>query len=425
MVDMPRIPDSSRQAAPASLTGGAGFSFEDRVGAWVAAGLLAGAQPLGTDFGPLSVISFQGSRVHQPLDDLLLLSCEQPSKRFTASLKSFDMLRGGKLETSFVADAWRRRLADDFDTDAELLGFVSANTAHGAWRSLAKLVEYARNDDPNRLAARLSEARGFNETDRGLWESATLPIEVAREMGATTSQSPGMLLGHLMPLRLDFDEPNSQAAVQALQWCDQALTPGQALGPIELWQALLGIVSHVRPTEGTLGWASLSGSLRHFSLALRPDARHDWALLDNQTQSALFSVRTELGAGLHLPRVAALERLAVHTERDHASLVSGPPGCGKSALAAMWSAEPSARALMLRTWDLDGGLAGLRVRLGLRSGVLDSLRLSERPVRIVIDGLDSDGEATHFAAVAELTRAASDIPGTRVLITCSELALVS
>jgi hypothetical protein len=78
---------------------------------------------------------------------------------------------------------------------------------------------------------------------------------------------------------------------------------------------------------------------------------------------------------------------------------------------------------MLRTWDLDEGLAGLRVRLGLRSAVLDSLRLSERPVRVVIDGLDNSGEPAHIAAAAELTRAAAELPNVTVLITCNELAL--
>jgi hypothetical protein len=54
-------------------------------------------------------------------------------------------------------------------------------------------------------AVRLSERGRFNETDRQLWGSAALPIEVAEEMGITSPVSPGLLFGCLMPLRFDFD----------------------------------------------------------------------------------------------------------------------------------------------------------------------------------------------------------------------------
>jgi hypothetical protein len=41
-------------------------------------------------------------------------------------------------------------------------------------------------------------------------------------------------------------------------------------------------------------------------------------------------------------------------------------------------------ALVLRGWDLGGGLAGLRGRLVLRPPLIDSLRLSERTSRIFV-----------------------------------------
>jgi hypothetical protein len=200
--------------APASLTGGAGFRSEDRVGAWFVAALLAGGAPLGTDFGPLSAISFQESPTIQPLDDVLLLSCERPARRFAASIKSLDMLDNGKLEASFVAAAWRRRLAGDFDPESELLGFVSASTGQDAWRSLSKLANYAGGDDPGRLAVRLSERGRFNETDRQLWKSAALPIEVAARTHASASKeaSPANEAGLVLFVRTGRLERSSEDA---------------------------------------------------------------------------------------------------------------------------------------------------------------------------------------------------------------------
>ena len=409
--------------APASLTGGAGFSFEDRVGAWAGAALLSGASPVGADFGPLRAISFQGSALHEPLDDLVVVSRNQPHRRFTASIKSFDMLRGARLEAGFVADAWRRRLAADFDADDELLGLVSGSTAQGNWRSLVKLTTYAAADEPDRMVARLAEPGAFNKTDRTLWESAALPATVAHELGMTAGFSPAVLLGCVRPLCLDFDVPTSEAAAQALRWCDDALAPGQRLGPSELWHALLDTVAQVRPAGGTLDWPALAERLGQFAFALRPDARHDWALLDEHTASACKSVRSELGTGMRLARTAELGELSESAAGNPVLLLSGPPGCGKSALALAWAAAGDSRALVLRSWDFDGGLAGLRARLGLRSALLDSLRLSELPPRIVIDGLDGGADGAHFAAAAELTRVAAELPGVRVVITCAELAL--
>ena len=393
------------------------------MGAWAAAALLAGEAPLGVSFGPLSSISFEASGMHEPLDDLVVLSSAEPPARFTASVKSFDMLRGSKLEADFVGDAWRRRLAEDFDPKSELLGFVSASGAYGNWRSLMKLIRHASSDDPDRLAMRLAEPNTFNKTDRKLWSSAALPPAVASEVGPSAPVSPGVLLSRAMPLRLDFDMPNSEAAAQALRWCDQALAPGQALGPEELWSKLLEIVAQVRPDGGTLDWSSLSSQLEGFTLALRADARHDWALLEAHTQSALATVRDVLGSGFHLPREAARMALTDQVSPRSTVVLTGLPGCGKTALAAAWATEEPARALMLRTWDLDGGLAGLRSRVGLRSPLQQSLVRSERPVRVLIDALDNGGDSVHFAAAAEITRTAAELPHVQVVITCSELAL--
>jgi hypothetical protein len=61
----------------------------------------------------------------------------------------------------------------------------------------------------------------------------------------------------------------------------------------------------------------------------------------------------------------------------------------------------AAGALVLREWDLGGGLAGLRVRLGLRPPLIDSLRLSERTSRIVV------AASTALAGLGTVAAAAS------------------
>lgn len=356
-----------------------------------------------------------------PLDDLVLTSMDE--QRISASIKSFDMVSGAKLPAGFVEAAWRRRLASDFDDEREWLGLVCAATTAAAWRSLNKLVKYASADGAHTLAERIAQAGMFNSTDRKIWASAALPDDLADELAAERGTSAGLLLRCLRPLRLDFDQVASEAEAQAQRWCDEALLPGQRGGPPDLWHALLVLASEINPAGGTMDWPILTTSLRQFTFALRPDARHDWALLDDHTHASVTSVRSELSGGIQLPRTDALNALTAAADVDRAVLCAGPSGCGKSSLVAVWARQSPRHALWLRTWHLDGGLAGLGHRLRLRSSVTDCLRLAAGETRIVVDGLDGTGDREHLEAVAELARVVASSEHLKLVITCSELAV--
>ena len=64
-------PDPQR-VSPAFTTGGGGFSFEDRSGAWVLAAMLAGKAPVGAGLGVPRAVEFQQKVPPTPLDDMVI-----------------------------------------------------------------------------------------------------------------------------------------------------------------------------------------------------------------------------------------------------------------------------------------------------------------------------------------------------------------
>ena len=138
--------DREDSRRPSSLTGGAGFTLEDRIGAWLAAAMIAGESPLGVDFGPISEIQFQTA---EPLDDVKV-TASNSGRTWSASIKSFDLLTNSHLNDEFIDEAWGQMALDKFESDS-LVGFACGPVAQGTLRQLEKLIATARHDSPENL----------------------------------------------------------------------------------------------------------------------------------------------------------------------------------------------------------------------------------------------------------------------------------
>ncbi|MGO9790236.1 MAG: hypothetical protein ACLP8S_12290 [Solirubrobacteraceae bacterium] len=419
-----RPDERSSGAGPAFVSGGGGFEFEDLIGAWASASLLAGGSPLGVEFGVPGSIRFQGSSIGRTLDDILIQGSTEGIGEWTASVKSFDMLRGGRLNSDFVARAWQHILDGGFDRQRDWVGFVSGHVSDGNWTALHDLIIDARSDTTEGLAARIG-AKTFNRAHRSLWESALCPSDLAASHGIEVALSPALLLARLLPVRLDLLRAGSQAVVQAEDWCERALVPGQSVGARELWAALCQLVGSVRPTGGSVDFQALADRLgRRFAFALRPDVTPDWQQLARHAATALHLVRDRLGADLQLPRATAWQALADAPSDATVIYLSGPSGCGKTALAKRWLEAHEGQRLWLSDQDLTAGPEGLARQLGLRLALPDLLRLTPRPTYIVLDGLDRSFSSASFAAAGQLAELASTSEGSvRILITCQQMEL--
>ncbi|WP_320065486.1 hypothetical protein [Micromonospora sp. RTGN7] len=405
-----------RSVATAFITGGGGFTFEDRVGAWLAAGMAAGEMPLGVGVAVPVEVRFQGGASGFFLDDMVVTGDAARRPRWSASVKSFDMLTGARLHTEFVQAAWRDILADRFRPAADRVGLVSGSAAQGTWVELGELIGEAAADQAG-IASRIGVPGAFNEAKRSLWESAKCPTELAEQRGVNVDSSPARLLALLLPLRLDFLTPTSQAISDAIRWCRAALVPQQAGRVVDLWTALLEVVADLRPRGGAVTWQLLAERLGgQFAFQLRPDVAPDWSLLATHTASMTARVRDRLGDDVVLARE---DVTAVLANAGAVSVLSGPSGCGKTVAAKRWLAAPGThQAVWLSAADLE---AGVGARLRLTRGLEEVLTLASGEVRLVVDGLDRVYTDEPFAVTAALARLAAATGGRiRLLITSQQ-----
>lgn len=421
---MSENPDPKRRASSTFGTGGGGTRYEHLVGGWMGAALLAGAMPLGREFGVVSEIRLQGEASGWVLDDLVVSGEGAGKPRWSASVKSHSMLTGAKLEERFVESAWAELLGANFETGRDRIGLVCGSAAEGAWKSLRELVK-ACAADPEGIAGRIGVTGAFNEDARSLWDSARCPAALAKDRGVDLDASPGRLLAALIPLRVDLLEPTSRALPEAIEWCRQALIPEQAKDADDLWDALCAQTAELGPSGGVLDATMIGTRLgSRFAIRNRADLGPDWELLARHTQESLATVRNQIGKDLRLPRKEAWAELTASTDEATVTLLSGPSGCGKSALARRWLEVGPRSALWLSGTDLGDGLAGFARELSLQRALPDLLVASAEPARIVIDGLDRSHDPEQFAAAARLAQLATESEGkVALLITAQEMEM--
>ena len=248
------------------------------------------------------------------------------------------MLTGAAL-AEFVQAAWLQLLDGSFDRERDYVGLVTGESSDTDWQSLLKLVDTTRHDTPERLAARIDTANVYNATDRRIWGMLKCPAVLAAAAGIDIDSSPAILLGRLIPLRLDLRAPDSIAQGEALEWCRAALAEGHAADGEDLYEAVYSLVARTIPVGGSIDWARIERALgRRFALRLRPDTGPDWELLDRYTRERVDAVSDTLGGGLRLPRGEAQAELEKASDAAFMYL-TGPSGCGKTALAKAWLAE--------------------------------------------------------------------------------------
>src|SRR4051794_6462889 len=143
-------------AVPVKATGGAGFSHEDKVGAYFAAAMLADAHPLrgqpATSAGTVDRIEFQTSVDGWQLDDVLLtLRSGSETWRCAISIKSGPQFAHGRASADFVERAWREFLglgAAAFDPSADRLALAAPPLSAAIRADLDELQRLAVQQEP-------------------------------------------------------------------------------------------------------------------------------------------------------------------------------------------------------------------------------------------------------------------------------------
>ncbi len=207
---MSHKPIAAAKAHPVKNLSGGGFAFEDRVGAWVTAAMLAGATPLAPELGPPTRIDFQLDADSWRLDDPLVSFADA---RWCASIKSYAQIVADKATPDFVTRAWEEILGvsgSGFNPSADLLGTVTAPIDANSLEAVHDLIQLARAQEPENLAARMRKPGYKGKRQRTLWDSFAMPESLGPAEGRGVTSTPGEVLRRLRVIEADFDRSPSQ-----------------------------------------------------------------------------------------------------------------------------------------------------------------------------------------------------------------------
>lgn len=326
----------STRATPTRLSGGAGFGYEDKVAAYFLAEMLAGGEPLGSDFGSVAAVDFQAGDGGWLLDDLLITFEERAEcHRLAVSVKSNRQVTSNGFPPDFVQAVWSHWLgvsSQCFAKERDLLCLVTgrlADSVNDAWNDM--LCE-ARAGAPQRIAQRFS-SRQVSAMKRALFGSLECPGGLPCAQECETAER-AALLTRLRLLRFDFRDDPSRDEDRVVRLCRDVLDTRDQYRSGELWEYLLALAKSRREAGGSMSLGNLVQELAsRFHLRDHPNYRHDWDILDRLSDSASTSVCCETGNRACLVRAELAKQVSEKLDSNRIVALVGESGSGKSSLA--------------------------------------------------------------------------------------------
>ncbi len=323
-------------ASPSS-TGGAGTFFEQHVAAyWLAQLLVRAVPPILIETNVVEA-SFQTEHLGWKTDDFLII-CEgggaarrvlagQVKRGFTVSAADEDCVK------TFL-DFWQDyRAPDRFAPTQDRLVLVVQRATGVLLNDLVGLFDCARaSRDAAGFQKRLSTQGLLSKKARHYCE------EICKIVGAHESRAvsaselwPFLCALHVLSLDLDTSTKQTEAHIKTLLAYTATSRDPSSLAQTS-WNSLLAIAGTAMSHAGTLRWQDLPGDLRRIHGALSGNEERMLRSLKEHTAPVLKKIRSTIGTDFHLERGALVQSVMDEFESAQVVIVSGPAGCGKSAI---------------------------------------------------------------------------------------------
>lgn len=381
---------SNSQSTSAELTGGAGFNYEDLVVAYYLAALLLEGHAAGCTGVVRSVAVQQAA--DQPMDDLVveledefghrLLALQiKRSLRLTAATSNSDFLN------TMAAAAATRRLPT-FHVGRDAYGFVTEHVAVKSYRSINRLIDWARADVCGKDFARRFEAGG---------SAAAAEREMRKDLRSRTETQTDdeevAFYQHLVALRIDgLNEGGFTRSAVVTQLQGLIATHHGGLAEL-LFDRLCRIASDGAGQARKWTRATLLQQLRGVaSLRCAPTYVADLELVHRFSSEGMADILETIG-GSHVERPSVSEEINAHLGKFRLVNLTGLPGCGKSVALKQFAKGVSVKGpfLFLKSDRLLGNSwSAFSAMLGLRhtaEEILTEIGSAGTPI-LFIDGID-------------------------------------
>ena len=302
----------AKKQAPVSLTGGAGFNFENGVAVRFLLDMLGGIASFGVEYGHIMQVDWQVRDAGWLPDDLAVTLQSTDGQRTAAfSVKSNRQVTEAGFPDNFVTAVWEQWLHNTstaFKEDRDLLGMATGEIANQVMTSWENLLRESMATTPERMLGRLqapfdlSQGSQSSEIERALFASLRCPPPLRTHPG-TDDAGTVRLLRHLRVLHFDFEQEPSRDEAEAVVGCQRVLRSGDAVDAQRLWDRLIGIAAENRGLGGNLSLAALVSLLRgEFDLRDYPDHEADWDAIGKLSAEVMADVCTDIAGKLTLLR---------------------------------------------------------------------------------------------------------------------------
>ena len=387
----------ARKLAPTKLTSGSGYSFEDKVTAYVISCLLSSTPPLDPEFGTLCKISLQ-NRVDGWLLDDILLSLKNGSDKFNCALsvKSNRQFTKSTAPKDFVRDAWEQYLGEEncFNQGEDRLGIVTAQLDTDTKTKLEDLFSKARAQNPEELNNRINEVGYVSEEERSLHDSFSCPEDLQVKV-QDRGLFPGELLKHLEHLEFDFDHTSSRDLSHILSILNSLLIKEDLNNAIKLWDTLCGLSKKASVGGGFIDLNRIIKEVRNkHSLKDFPDHRHWWEKVNELAINEISLIKDTIGQKGIVDRTDVLSNLNRQFEKERFILLLGTSGTGKTVVQKLFAKEAMESDKVV--WVNNDNLSDLS-EIPFRQ--ISQSVLDKKPI-LIVDGIDRFYLETDFKKIA-------------------------
>ena len=419
-----------RVSSPAS-TGGAGTTFEQHVGAYWLAQLLVGAIPPIVIDTTVAEVRFQTKRIGWHTDDFLVVC------------KSGGMLRNlpGQVKLSFtvsasnqecvqtVTDFWKDFNASHFSKDHDRFVLVTLRGTNTLLKHFVGLLDCARAARGGVEFEQRLATEGFisKKTVRYCGELQEIIGDVEGKPVTAADIWPFLCTLHVLSLDLHSSTGQTEAHIRSMLALTATDGDPEASASAS-WNELIVEASRAMVASRSLRRNDLPAATLARHGVIGTNERRVLQALGDHTEPVLRAIRSTLGDNLHLPRAALVQELLDSLENAQVVLVTGPAGCGKSAVGKDavgvltsdhflfgFRVEEFAQA------HLDATLAAAQVPANW-TRLRAILGAQDRKV-ILVESVERLLEKTTRDAFADLMTLAADDSGLRVLLTCRDYSV--
>jgi hypothetical protein len=325
------------RATSTELTGGAGFTYADTVVAYYLSALLREEHAAGQQGVVTSVAVEQGGHGH-PMDDLVVefkdgeqhrvLGLQVKRQlRISAAAKNDDFR-----QIMLASQATRNR--PDFHQNADAYGFVVEHVAIDRFRSLARIIDWAKASP-----SADDFAKRFADGATAALEERELRAELKPLTGAVNTDEEVRFFRGFVALRMEGLGEEGILRAEIFNRLQELVVNNQDGQDVLLFDRLCHIVRNGAGNARRWTRSSLLQQLRGIvRLRTAPNFTHDIGILTTLSREGLDDV-SETIDDVHVARPNLQRDLSNRLAESRLVNISGLPGCGKSAVLKHFAAE--------------------------------------------------------------------------------------